>query len=152
MPLIDSLVYSLTALLISSILVSIFFRSPLERVINLIFDLQIILHLPILEVTLPGNVTTIFTKLLPLAQFDLLGSFTSEYFINSSISAESHLEYLGQRMVVGYDSYNFYRNIGSLYILLIIYLIKALILMIILKPLSYTKYKRAKRIYRSVYR
>ena len=63
----DTLLAVMALLLLCSLVISIFFRGPLERIINIIFDLQIMLHLPILEVTIPGNATTVITALLPLA-------------------------------------------------------------------------------------
>ena len=73
-------------------------------------------------------------------------------FLSSVSDSEVHLEYLGQRMVIGYDSFNFYRNIGSLSILLVIYFAKMIILGLVLKPMTcISKHKKVRKMYRSVY-
>ena len=145
----DTLMFVISILFFVSMMISIFFRGPLERLIFMFFELQIILHFPILEVSFPGNVITAFNIFLPLSKFDFLGFMMSGSFVDSVEDAEDKLSYLGQRMTIGYDSYNLYRNLSSFYLFLIFYLAKMAILFIIFKPLS-IRYKQFKKLYKKL--
>ena len=91
----NTFMYIIGVLFFISLGISMFFRDPLERLMYMLFELQIILHMPILEVTFPGNIVTMFNIFLPLAKFDYLGFMVGGKFINSVDDAEENLEYLG---------------------------------------------------------
>ena len=51
----------------------------MSRILGVIRNLQIIIHLPLFSTVLPANVMSIFKILIPIVSFDLLDSeFTTE--------------------------------------------------------------------------
>jgi hypothetical protein len=58
-------------LLLSFLLNLIFFGST-DLIIGLIRCLQVILHLPLLSIIVPGNVSMIFGIIIPIVMFDVL--------------------------------------------------------------------------------
>ena len=54
-------------------------KGPLSKIFGVIRNLQIIIHLPLFNTVLPGNVYSVFQILIPIVTFDLLESkYTTE--------------------------------------------------------------------------
>ena len=55
----------------------------MQYMMGMLRSLQIILHLPMLAIVIPGNVGLMFTTMVPLVMFDLLDSeYTTEQVLN----------------------------------------------------------------------
>ena len=51
----------------------------MSRILRVVRNLQIIIHLPLFNIIIPGNVSKVFKILIPIVTFDLLDSeFTTE--------------------------------------------------------------------------
>jgi len=50
--------------------------SGMEYMIGMIRSLQMILHLPMMKIIVPGNVSMLFSAIIPIAMFDVLENET----------------------------------------------------------------------------
>ena len=46
----------------------------MSRILGVVRNLQIIIHLPLFNIIIPGNVSKVFKILIPIVKFDLLDS------------------------------------------------------------------------------
>ena len=58
--------------LVGSFVVNFFIAGSLSQLLAFINPLQLILHLPIMNVVVPTNVLSLFTVLIPIVMFDVL--------------------------------------------------------------------------------
>ena len=58
-----------------SFAINVVFSQALALLLGMINSLQIIFHLPILYVVMPGNVQTLFQIMVPVVMFDILENF-----------------------------------------------------------------------------
>ena len=58
-----------------SFAINVVFSQALALLLGMINSLQIIFHLPILHVVMPGNVQTLFQIMVPVVMFDILENF-----------------------------------------------------------------------------
>lgn len=58
-------------MMIVSIVISLFYPDFLNALIDVIKSLQLIIHLPIFNIIVPGNVARIFSVLIPIYMFDI---------------------------------------------------------------------------------
>ena len=134
-----------------SVIVNSFFPFLLEFLFDVIRSLQLVVHLPIFNVIVPGNVARIFSILIPICMYDL----TSDLFhdqIRSWFAQPPQADFtatlsLDQMSDIGYDTYNPIINLGTLSFLLCVYLVKVGATFICLRPFR----KAAPRI-RLIYR
>ena len=57
--------------LIGAVILNISFKGALFLILGMINSLQLILHLPIMNIVIPANVMTMFTILIPVVMFDI---------------------------------------------------------------------------------
>ena len=61
----------------------------MQYMIAMIRSLQMILHIPILNVLIPGNVSMLFSIMVPIVMFDILdSSYTSELVLTFDEEAQ----------------------------------------------------------------
>ena len=88
------------------------------------------MHLPMLWITMPGNVTTFFKIILPIVMFDVLDGLDDTKFDPNNLWSFSDCnqldkqQYIDQMRDLGYKTSNSILNLGSLFILLIIYFLR----------------------------
>ena len=79
-------------LLIGSFVLNFAFQGAMSYILSVIRALQMILHLPMFAVIMPGNVTMFFQILLPLAMFDVFDpSIFLSYFVDFDDEAQEKL-------------------------------------------------------------
>ena len=71
--------------LIGAVILNISFKGALFLILGMINSLQLILHLPIMNIIIPANVMTMFTILIPVVMFDI----TEELDLLSSFFPDS---------------------------------------------------------------
>lgn len=89
--------------------------------------LQMILHLPLVKVIVPGNVSMFFQTMIPIAMFDIFeSSYTTEYLLDFSEQQQEQFqaERLDQMTDLGYESNSAMLNLGSLALFTIAYFFK----------------------------
>ena len=89
--------------------------------------LQMILHLPLVKVIVPGNVSMFFQTMIPIAMFDIFeSSYTTEVLLDFSEQQQEQFqaERLDQMTDLGYESNSAMLNLGSLAIFTILYFVK----------------------------
>jgi len=57
---------------ISTIVINIFISISLQFFVAMLNSLQLVFHLPIMSVIVPGNVMTMFQIMIPVVMFDIL--------------------------------------------------------------------------------
>jgi len=65
---------SMEILLIISLFLNLFDKRAMMYMIALIRSLSIIIHLPLLRIMIPSNVSMVFSIIIPIVMFDLLDS------------------------------------------------------------------------------
>jgi len=112
--------------LVASIIISIFLSGTLSLLLGLINGLQLVFHLPIMNIIVPGNVSMFFEIMIPIVMFDLLSTigFMTEWFPLSKSYYKAHNHGLDQISNIGYDSYNPVLNLGTIGFLLVLYLLR----------------------------
>lgn len=89
--------------------------------------LQMILHLPLVEVIVPGNVSMFFQAMIPIAMFDIFDTdWTTEVVLDFSEQKQDkfQVERLDQMTDLGYESNSAMLNLGSLALFTIAYFFK----------------------------
>ena len=91
-------------------------------------------HLPMLWIIMPGNVTLFFQIILPIVMFDVLDGLDdtkydiSNMFKFSDCSQLDKQRYIDQMRDLGYKTSNSILNLGSLFILVMVYFIRVFLL------------------------
>jgi len=62
------------AMLIVSFLMNLIMSGAMMYMLTMIRSLQMILHLPMMRVIIPGNVNMFFSILIPIVMFDIIDS------------------------------------------------------------------------------
>ena len=95
---------SLMSSLIVSILMNIFLKGAIHILVKMINNLQLIVHIPMLNVIIPANVITMFAILIPLVMFDMLEDLKllDIYFPDSEQDADVHMRDYDQLRDIGY--------------------------------------------------
>ena len=97
---------------------------------------------------------TLFMILIPVVMFDILEELNllSGLFSEPPFGQGEDTSVLDQMSDLGYDSYNLVLNLGTLFIMIGLYILKVLVLFIVLLPLSklwpvtfYDFYKKVKK-------
>jgi len=65
---------SMEILLIISLILNLFDRRAMMYMIALIRSLSVIIHLPLLRILIPSNVSLVFSIIIPIVMFDILDS------------------------------------------------------------------------------
>ena len=90
--------------------------------------MQMIVHLPLLKVSFPGNVSRYFETLMMVVRYDFLNSkWTSEHLYTFDFVKQREfvfLETLDQADDIGYITHNSVINLGSFWMYAVIYSIE----------------------------
>lgn len=127
-------------LMLASFVLNLIFPALLKALFDAIRGLQLILHLPIFNVIVPGNVARIYAILIPICMYDVTSEIFSDlfkkWFPQMSLEDFKNSLTLDQLSDLGYDTYNPIINLGTLSFLLLMYLIKAVVTFLLLKPIT----------------
>ena len=63
-------------MLLIAFMLNLVMSSGMEYMIGMIRSLQMILHLPMMKIIVPGNVSMLFSAIIPIAMFDVLENET----------------------------------------------------------------------------
>ena len=76
----------------------------------------------------PSNVIAMWNIMIPIVMFDLLESIPviQELFPESEIEMSENTSVLDQMRDIGYDSFNTVLNLGSLFVAILLYLIRVI--------------------------
>ena len=127
----------LNGLFLIALVVNLFLSGAgsVEYLINMINALQMVLHLPMLRILVPSNVAAFFRVVLPIVMFDLLEGFedTIKGFFKSidlNFRQDTEVDSRGmfdQIRSLGYSTSNSIFNLGTIFFLIIFYLIRVFI-------------------------
>ena len=114
-----------------------------------------IIHLPIFNVVVPANVSTLFEILIPIVMFDVLEAVPIP-LIHAAYPLPDLDTFKATRIIdqvddIGYDSYNPIHNLGSLGFYVILYIFKLVSLFLIVIPI-YKITGKLEGMYRSMWR
>ena len=87
---------------------------------------QIVTHLPMLQILVPANVSLFYEVLVPFVQFDILDSqWTTELVMNFDYPEHRNIQsnILDQMRNLGYETHSSILNLGSLWIFAMFYFI-----------------------------
>ena len=121
----------LLAVLILSILLNIIGQGCIEYMLLMFRSLQIVLHLPILQVVFPTNALTFFKTIFSLVQFDILNNFPLfDYFTFIEYDMNQEPQCISQMTDIGYDNRNAFSGLKILSQVLILYFTRVFLSML----------------------
>lgn len=121
-------------------IMNMFLSGAMSSMVQWINSLQMMLHLPMMHLIMPANVSQFFELILPIAMFDIIEStFSTELVLEFDYDKEEEMAPLiyGQIQDLGYGSHNSILNLGSLAVFSFIYYIKVVLLIGLLYPLVF---------------
>lgn len=128
---------TLQGILIGTFVMNTAFPGAASLLVSWINSLQILIHLPMLYIIIPANVSQFFGVIIPIVTFDVLDpEYTTMLVLDfdEDRQEELNIKILDQMEDLGYDSHNSILNLGSLAIFTVIYFVKVILYFIILKP------------------
>jgi hypothetical protein len=93
----------------------------MQHFIEMINSLQLIIHLPIMNIIMPANVSTFFQAIVAIVNFDILSDFgIIEMMFNFDDEQQDYnnIFMLDQMEDLGYDSHNAIVILGTMGVLL----------------------------------
>ena len=124
----------------------------MEYTLTMINSLQMIVHLPILRIILPGNVMMFMQIILPIVMFDVIEPFErfnisldSLFNFDFKKRSETSQEILNQMRELGYQTHNSLTNLSALSVAIIIYFLRVIVLGMVVVARAITKSSRGEK-------
>ena len=112
----------------------------MEYMIGMIRSLQMILHLPMMKIIVPGNVSMLFSAIIPIAMFDVLENdeINPTTIFDFDGVEEQGEDIFDQMRDLGYETHSSLLNLGTLFVFLFAYALKVLFFLVLwlFSPLS----------------
>jgi hypothetical protein len=102
--------------------------------VGMIRSLQMILHLPMMLIIIPGNVSMMFEILIPFVMFDILESdYSIDLVLNFDEPKQAELAELvfDQIENLGYETHNSILNLGTVAVLLTFWLLEIVVMLLL---------------------
>ena len=103
-------------------------------------SMQLMIHLPIMNILMPANITSFLQDLMPFVMFDIIPpEYSTEVMFNYDDLADLRVylpQTLDQVEDLGYDSSNSMLLMGSVSVFLFIYVVLVMLYYILLRPIS----------------
>jgi hypothetical protein len=96
---------------------------------------QVIAHLPMLQILVPANVSVFYEMLIPFLQFDILDSqWTTELVMDFDFPEHRNMEdkILDQMRNLGYETHSSILNLGSMWLFAMFYFISLFVFLALL--------------------
>ena len=123
-----------------SMVINLFFAGIMSLLVGMLNSMQLIVHLPIMNVAFPANVMMILRVMMPVVMFDILEYKSTILGILgieiSNLETEEDLAIPDQMQDLTYDSHRPPKVLGSLGILVLLYFAKVFLYFIFVDPLS----------------
>ena len=89
-----------------------------------------------MSIIAPGNVVTMFNIMIPIVMFDVMESLNlwDGVFPDSEIEMKNNNDVLDQMKDIGYDSFNPILNLGTLFFMICVYILRVTSFFIIIYP------------------
>jgi len=116
-------------ILIGTFAMNVVMTGAMTYMTGMIRSLQLILHLPIFSVVIPGNVAMMFSLMVPVVMYDILdSSYTSELLLTFDWDGqeEESSSIRSQVRDLGYGSHNSILNLGSVLVFVCFYFIEVI--------------------------
>jgi len=106
---------------------------------------QLLVHYPLMAVSVPGNVMAFLKIVFAIPTFDYIpDGWLENMYTYDDKQHEVHGDILDQARDLHYKNHNALTNGSTIFILLFLYHVKALITFLVCKPLSMSKYNKLK--------
>jgi len=99
---------------LSYVVINIILQGSLQQLFQSIKKLQIVVHMSLVNVSMPGNASIFFSYLLQIVAFDVIptdNAYDAVFGFEESQPVSTNFE------LTGYESVYFIRNMGSMYLL-----------------------------------
>ena len=123
-------------MLVTSFGFTFFLEGAMNNLLAFFEAIQIILHLPMLSIIFPANVIALYEFIMPVVLFDIIPFDYSTGLLldfDDELDERQSEDIPTQVQLLDYDSYNFWRLLGSLGIFLSWYFFQVFVYFIILK-------------------
>ena len=127
------------SVLIGSILLNFVFAGAFTYMVQWIHSMQMIVHLPMMRILVPPNVSCYFQTVVPIITFDVLpADYSTELILNFDRDSQEKIKdrILGQMQDLGYENHNLIQILGSLGLLTFFSFICIMLYACIFYPLS----------------
>ena len=110
-------------------------KDSTKYMLILIEALQLVLYLPLLRFVIPSNFIMMSENLRPIAMFDVLENnmgLDASLFMNFDEEAQLDEAILDQMADIGFESNNSIKNLGTMYFVLLVYLLQVVLVLLFL--------------------
>ena len=137
--------------LVGTFVVNLVFQGAMSYLVSFINSLQFLIHLPLFNIVIPGNVNHFFKILVPVVQFDIIDSSWSTekiFEFDEEDLEEKSQDISDQTKDLGYETHNSVLNLGSIGIFSFLYFMKIGLVLLPLKLMR--KHKVANALYQKL--
>ena len=115
--------------LIIAFVINQILAGSMQYMLGMIRCLQMVLHLPLINIVVPGNVTMIFAVIIPIAMFDVLDNESYNYSTLFKFDQQTNVS--DQVQDIGYDNNSAMNNLGSIVIYIFYYIARVLVVIVL---------------------
>jgi hypothetical protein len=127
---------------------NIMLHGSMVYILGMLRSLQMIIHLPMLRIIVPANVSMFFSIIIPVVMFDIIApEYSTELVLD--FEEDDQVEF-NQMADLGYETHNSILNLGSIALFLSIYFFKIIALLSLWLIRKYTP--KCKENYKSLYK
>jgi len=134
----STLVMVAGVILLSNASISVYLKGSLQLLLESVKKIEIMMHMSLMSLAMPGNASIFFSYLFKIFGFDLIptdGLYDSIFGFEESRPVSLNFE------LIGYESVYFIRNMGSAFLIIILALIVLLLLAVTSCSQSMTVHK-----------
>lgn len=108
--------YAMSYLFVLFFCLGVMFRQPFDRMLKMLLELQIMVNLPMMRVTMPANALIGMQIFKPFVDLTFRKEFNHRFsgYEELRLESEQLLDNFGQRSTFGLDTYNIWLNIGTM--------------------------------------
>ena len=124
-----------------SLLLNMMLNGLLGLLVGMINSLQLIIHLPIMNVPFPANAMTIVKSLVPIVMFEILEykDILLGFLIGDEkeiVNIQENLNIPDQVQDLKYDSHKPMKLMGSLGVMVALYFLKVMVYFMLVRPIE----------------
>ena len=114
---------------LASVVLNIVIQGSLAEILGMIKALQLVFHLPIMSTVAPANVISMWNIILPVVNYDVLESIPviETLFPDSEEEMDKDKNIIDQMKDIGYDSFNVVLNLGTLFLVMCSWVLRAIL-------------------------
>jgi hypothetical protein len=140
-----------TYTLLGSLVLAFVLNGLANQILSCVLNVSLILHMFLVKLNYPAQMTNFFSLLFPMITFDLIPTSWLYEMIFKFEEIETDYALSDQFETIGYGSIFIVNNIGSMYLMWTLWILMLIVTVIIKKFKIFAKYKRLHRMINNYY-